>query len=120
MASQSKPEVEMDEDEAAALYDLLDGGSSRSTKAGKASAMKHFNAYLQSRRLGSAATLSREQWCDADLYQMFATYLAENAKKSNGDLIMSGTATQYLSAVKEFAMTQTKGDPFWALSQILY
>jgi hypothetical protein len=42
--------------------------------------------------------------CDEKLFSEFATYLAENAVKSNGELLKTGTAVQYLSAIKEMAV----------------
>ena len=51
--------------------------------------------------------------CDEKLFREFATYLAENAVKSNGELLMSGTAVQYLSAIKEMAAKKFGDNEVW-------
>jgi hypothetical protein len=47
------------------------------------------------------------------LFREFATYLAENAVKSNRELLMSGTAVQYLSAIKEMAVKKFAENVLW-------
>jgi hypothetical protein len=88
-----------DEDDIAAAYDLLNQGTAPSTVAGRKSALGHFSNFLKAVNLPEELTES--QACDEKIYQGFAIHLAENATKSNGQLIMAGTATQYLSVVKE-------------------
>ena len=102
-----------DEDLVAADYDLLDGGSARSTIAGRSSAKSHFNLFLASKLLPPYDKLSEAAFCDVKSFQYFGTYLCTHAKKSNGDLIMSGTAVQYLSVVKELAAKTFPKNEMW-------
>jgi uncharacterized MAPEG superfamily protein len=84
-----------DEDDVALAFDLLNKGTATSTIAGRKSALGHHATFLKAANLPEE--LSEAQACDETMYQGFATYLAENAKKSNGQLIMASTATQYLT-----------------------
>ena len=90
---------------------LASGGSAKSTVKGKSAAMKHLDALYLTKSLalnssGSASSerLTQKELCSEMLFREFATYLTEFAMKLNGELYMSGTATQYLSAAKEMAM----------------
>jgi hypothetical protein len=96
-----KMRVEIDdEDDVATLFDLLNQGNADSTLAGRKSALGHFGNFKKAANLPDE--LSESQACDEKIYQGFALHLAEKATKSNGQLIMAGTATQYLSVVKEY------------------
>lgn len=95
-------------------------GSSRATEAGRVSALKHVDIFCANKHIGldaggkaSYKKLTEDQICNKDFYKEFATYLAEHAVKSNGDLIMAGTAIQYLSAVKEYAQGKYSSNPIW-------
>ena len=75
-----------------------DGGTARSTQSGYVYAIRHFNIFLS--KLGyerSFADLSETELCSVKLFQQFGTYLAEDACDRNEDLLMVGSALQYLS-----------------------
>ena len=95
-------------------------GSSRATEAGRVSALKHVDIFCGNKRMGLDAAgkashkrLTEDEICNPEFFKEFATYLAEHAIKSNGDLIMSGTATQYISALKEYAQGKYSSNPTW-------
>jgi hypothetical protein len=92
---------------------MASAGTSRATEAGRSSAKKHFNAFCNKKLIGKFELLSEKQLCDEKLFREFATYLAENAVKSNGELLMSGTAVQYLSAIKEMAVKKFAENVLW-------
>lgn len=92
---------------------MASAGTSRATEAGRSSAKKHFNASCEKKLIGRFELLSEAQLCDEKLFREFATYLAENAVKSNGELLMSGTAVQYLSAIKEMAVKKFPYNALW-------
>jgi hypothetical protein len=82
-------------------------GSSRATEAGRVSALKHVDIFCGNKRMGLDAAgkashkrLTEDEIYNPEFFKEFATYLDEHAVKSNGDLIMGGTATQYISALK--------------------
>lgn len=95
-------------------------GSSRATEAGRVSALKHVDIFCGNKRMGLDAAgkashkrLTEDEICNPEFFKEFATYLAEHAIKSNGDLIMGGTATQYISALKEYAQGKYSSNPTW-------
>ena len=99
---------------------LASGGSAKSTVKGKSAAMKHLDAFCLTKSLGlnssgsaSSERLTQEELCSEKLFREFATYLTEFAMKLNGELYMSGTATQYLSAAKEMAMKMFPRNAIW-------
>ena len=96
-------------------------GSSKSTEAGRVSALRHADIFCSSKQIGldtkgiaSLGRLSESEICKQEFFKEFATYLAEHAKrKSTGLLLMPGTAIQYLSALKEHAQKKFSTNPFW-------
>lgn len=99
---------------------LASGGMARATEAGRSSAKKHCDAFCLTKRIGlndkgtaSCERLSENQICDEKFFREFATYLTTYAVKSNGELFMSGTATQYLSAIKDMAMKKFADNNIW-------
>ena len=58
-------------------------GHARSTVSGKTSAMKHFNDFLFTKRMGNFDTLNENEACSIILFQEYGTYLAEFAKRRN-------------------------------------
>lgn len=104
-----------------AEYDQLQsGGISRATEAGRSSAKKHCDAYCLTKRIGlngsgnaSCERLLEDQICSEKFFREFSTYLTAHAVKSNGEYLMSGTATQYLSAIKDMAMKKFPENRIW-------
>lgn len=95
-------------------------GSSKSTEAGRVSALKHADIFCKNKQIGldnrgnaSFGRLSENEICREEFFKEFATYLAEHAVKTNGVLLMSGTAMQYLSALKEYAQAKFSSNPLW-------
>ena len=95
-------------------------GSSKSTEAGRVSALRHADIFCSNKQIGldtkgiaSLRRLSESEICK----QEFATYLAEHAKRiSTGLLLMPGTAIQYQSALKEHAQKKFSTNPFGSRS----
>lgn len=99
---------------------LASGGMARATEAGRSSAKKHCDAFCLTKRIGlnengiaSCERLSEEQICNEKFFREFSTYLTAHAVKSTGELLMSGTATQYLSAIKDMAMRKFPENKIW-------
>ena len=99
---------------------LASGGMAKSTLKGKSVAMKHFDKFCSTKGLGlnstgiaSAQRLSEEELCSEQLFREFATYITEFAMSSGGELFVSGTATQYLSAAKEMALRKFPRNILW-------
>jgi hypothetical protein len=68
---------------------------------------------LNERGIASCERLTEEQICNEKFFREFSTYLTAHAVKSNGDLLMSGTATQYLFAIKDMAMKKFAEKKIW-------
>lgn len=99
---------------------LASGGMAKSTLKGKNVAMKHFETFCSTKGLGlnstgvaSAQRLSEEELCSEQLFREFAMYITEFAMRSTGELFVSGTAAQYLSAAKEMAMRKYPQNILW-------
>ena len=99
---------------------LASGGMAKSTLKGKNVAMKHFETFCSTKGLGlnstgvaSAHRLREEELCSEILFREFATYITEFAMRSTGELFVSGTAAQYLSAAKEMAMRKHPQNILW-------
>ena len=94
-------------------------GSSKSTEAGRVSALRHADIFctnkqidLDAKGIASLGRLSESEICNQEFFKEFATYLTEHAK-STGTLLMPGTAIQYLSAIKEMAQKKFSTNPLW-------
>lgn len=99
---------------------LASGGTARSTEAGRSSAKRHCDAFCLTKRIGlnsngiaSCERLLEEQICDEKFFREFSTYLTAHAVKVNGEFLMSGTATQYLSAIKDMALKKFPENKIW-------
>ena len=99
---------------------LASGGSAKLTVKEKSAAMKHLDAFYLTKSLalnssGSASSerLTQRELCSEMLFRELATYLTKFAVKLNGELYISGTATQYLSAAKEMAMKKFPRNAIW-------
>lgn len=104
---------------------LASGGVARATEAGRSSAKKHCDAFCLSKGLGvnangisSCERLKETDICNEKFFREFATYLTTYATKSTGLLLMSGTATQYLSAIKDMAMKKYSENRIWEERQL--
>ena len=96
-------------------------GSSKSTEAGRVSALRHADIFCTNKQIGldakgiaSLGRLSESEICNQEFFKEFAAYLAEHAKrKSTGTLLMPGTVIQYLSAIKVMAQKKFSTNPLW-------
>lgn len=104
--------------------ELASAGTSRATEAGRSSAKVQFNQFCAKKVIGispqtqkaSIDLLSEDELCSEKLFREFSTYLLENAtnsKNANRDYLMSRTAIQYLSAIKEFAQKKFPQNALW-------
>ena len=97
-------------------YRELKSGQSKTMLRGLVSAQEHLLKYIESRGLGIDKSsgksmldfLKATEICTEDFFRQFGTYLVEHASKGNGQLLLSGTAIQYLSAIKEWASKNEK------------
>ena len=58
-------------------------GHADSTVSGKASAMSHFNDFLQTKRMQSFTHLREEEVCSVQLWQQYGTYVSEFARRKH-------------------------------------
>ena len=57
-------------------------------------------------------SLTEKEICEK-FFQEFATYHSDHTVKTNGILLMAGTAIQYLSAEKELVKAKFSSNPIW-------
>lgn len=102
------------------VYKELQSGASRATEAGKVSARKQCDAFCLSKRIGlneqgvaSCDRLTENEFCNEKFFREFATYLTAHAVKANGAYLMAGSATQYLSGVKDIASKKFPDNRMW-------
>ena len=93
--------------------ELASAGASRSTEAGRASAKQHFQLFLRKQQLGEYQSLTEDQLCNEKLFREFATYLSVAEQLRVKELLKSGSAIQYLSAIKEMAQRKYPENDLW-------
>lgn len=99
---------------------LASGGTSRATEAGRATAKKNCDAFCLSKRIGmnangiaSCERATEDEICNEKFFREYATYLTAVAMRGNGALFKSGTAAQYLSAIKDMTMKKFPDNRLW-------
>ena len=88
---------------------LASGGVSR--------AKKNCDSFCLMKRIGmnangiaSCERATEDEICTEKFFREYATYLTAFAMRGNGVLFKSGTAAQYLSAIKDMAMKKFPGN----------
>jgi hypothetical protein len=99
---------------------LASGGVSRATEAGRASAKKNCDAFCLTKRIGmnangiaSCERATEDEICTEKFFREYATYLTAFAMRTDGILFKSGTAAQYLSAIKDMTMKKFPDNKLW-------
>lgn len=93
--------------------ELASAGASRATEVGRTSAKQHFRIFCNKKQLGDHQFLTEDQLCKEKLFREFATYIAEAKRLKVQELLRSGTAIQYLSAIKEMAQRRFPENNLW-------
>lgn len=99
------------------VYDLAGtGGKSASTVAGKNTAIKRFDEFLQTKGMSSSEKLSQKQVCKVTLFQEFGTYLCKFAYNSKKDDVLLGwlSCKQFLSGVKNVVCKKFPKHAMWS------
>jgi hypothetical protein len=81
------------------IFEIMEGGTAPSTKAGKKIAVKCFDLFLSLMGLCSILLLTEIVLCDESLLARFATFLAKYYVKDDDKHLMCGSALQYMSGV---------------------
>ena len=96
------------------------GGASRATEAGRATAKKNCDAFCLSKWIGINANgiafcerATEDEICNEKFFREYATYLTAIAVTGSGTLFKSGTAAQYLSAIKDMTMKKFPDNRPW-------
>lgn len=93
--------------------ELASAGASRATEAVRTSAKQHFRIFCNKKQLGDYQFLTEDQLCSEKLFREFATYISEAKQLKVEELLRSGTAIQYLSAIKEMAQRRFPENDLW-------
>lgn len=87
---------------AAKKFTALAESSSASTQRGKKSAVVQYDLFAGLQQYENLEDSQQVDLCNVSRFQEFGKYLCEAAvDKDSGDLIMLGTALQYISGIKE-------------------
>ena len=87
---------------AAQQFTALAQSSSASTQRGEKSAVVHYEIFAGLQHYDKLEDSQEVDLCNVSRFQEFGKYLSEAAvDKDTGDLIMLGTALQYISGIKE-------------------
>ena len=96
-----------------------DQGNRPSTNNVRLSGMKHFNNFLQSKRMKLCDVISQPVFF-VDVLQEFATFLSEAKMGFLNNYLSNGTALQYLSTAKECLKHATPTIILWSQDYAWY
>lgn len=100
----------------------LTGGTAASTVNGKNAALNQFNNMQRLRDQPEFSSLSEDEVCSVELFQIFARFITETATtgREKDKLLMRDTCIQYVSGLKNLAVTRFPKNEIWTTERLWY